>query len=283
VLGIDVGWSPRRATTGLCLLTWDAAEVTWALARARWDEASRDRAASIGALLDGRRELLAVAVDGPLRPGLAYRPGHRCAEALLTRGRFQLARRGSPASTAGGHGPRLHAEACRLAALAVTLADVAPAEHPIAISTRQVVEAFPNFFLGVLCDDDDYPERPRQRRRWTDTLYRLREGATDIPARMQRLLASLLPRRAVAGQWGLRNHEDIAALACALAALCVAAGEFVAVGSEQDGAIVLPPLGHWGRDARGRRWAEAWIGDNVTAMKASGAVLAIAGKEHDRP
>lgn len=36
------------------------------------------------------------------------------------------------------------------------------------------------------------------------------------------------------------NHDDRAALVCALSALCVAKGDFVAVGDE-DGWIILPP------------------------------------------
>lgn len=279
VLGIDAGWSEHRATTGLCLLAWDTGSVTWELARARRDEAGLEREAALGRLIRGERGLLAVAVDGPLRPHLEHAVSHRCGEALLTRGGFQRHRRGSPASTAGGHGPRLHAEASSLARLAVRVADVAPARHTVAIEKRCVVEAFPNFFLGVLCDDVDYPRRPATRRRWTDTLFPLRRGRTDIPSRLRGLLASLLGGRAVAGRWDLRNHEDIAALVCALTALCVAAGEFVAVGSERDGFIVLPPLGHWGRDSSGRRWAEAWIGDNLTAMRDfEGGALVVAGR-----
>jgi hypothetical protein len=39
----------------------------------------------------------------------------------------------------------------------------------------------------------------------------------------------------------VRNHDDRAALVCALTALVVAKGEFVAVGDDVDGWMILPP------------------------------------------
>jgi hypothetical protein len=55
------------------------------------------------------------------------------------------------------------------------------------------------------------------------------------------LRRGLLPGRAVATGWAsVTNHDDRAALVCALTALGVASGNYVAVGDD-DGWIVLPP------------------------------------------
>lgn len=265
VLGIDVGYSERRATTGLCVLTWGPHDVTWTVARARHDEAHR-RATLRRLLGDDPSPVLAVGVDGPLRPFLVYETSYRCADALLARGRF--ARRGKPGQTSSGGGRRLHAEACRLVALTLEETAVAPACQPCAISDHAVCEVFPNLFLGVLCDDRDYPARPHRARQWTDALYTLRGRTTDMRRRLAALLSDLAGPRRTAATWNVADHDERAALVCALAALGLAAGRFVAAGSPRDGWIMLPPADHWGRGARGERWAWRALRENLTSVAA---------------
>jgi hypothetical protein len=69
---------------------------------------------------------------------------------------------------------------------------------------------------------------------------------------LQLLLAHLLTERELAlPLQDVTNHDDRAALVCALTALSVAAGDFTAVG-DADGWIVLPPrrfLRSWARAA----------------------------------
>ncbi len=273
VLGIDVGWSDARATTGLCVLSWGPREVTWTVARARSDASGR-RAALRRLLAGDGSPVLAVAVDGPLRPALSYEASYRSCDALLARGRF--ARRGKPGQTNSGSGRRLHEEACRLTALALEEVTVAPARHACAIDDRAVVEAFPNLFLGVLCDDGDYPERPHRARQWTDTLYELKRRRTNMQRRLIELLRGLADRRAIAGPWDIRDHDERAGLVCALAALCVAAGRFVAVGSPKDGWIILPPGDHWGRGEGRERWAWRVLRDNLASVAADFPDAAVA-------
>jgi hypothetical protein len=257
VLGIDVGWSRRHATTGLCVVRWRQRVVTWAFARARHDEDSRR--AAIAALLGGVEDgVRAVAVDGPLRPDLECRCRYRVCDALLSRGAFR--RRGKVAQTNCPSGFRLHQEAALLAELALEHA-VAPARHRPAIHRRAVVEAFPNLCLGVLCDDDAYPQ-PVRRRHWTDTLY----PGLAKRAKLEALMTTLLPGHRVASAWTeVTHHEDRAALACAVTALGVAAGRYVAVGST-DGWVVLPPAETWGQTNGGDAWAERALRENVAAV-----------------
>jgi hypothetical protein len=108
------------------------------------------------------------------------------------------------------------------------------------------------------------------RRRWTDTLYPALVASGRLPA----LLRRLLPGRRLAGDWrAVDDHEDRAALACALTALAVAVGRFVAVGAA-DGWVMLPPREAWGRGEAGR-WAEAALRANVASARRDGHAAAV--------
>src|SRR5712691_8877806 len=261
VLGIDVGYSARRKTTGFCALSWDARTVRWRCENADVD--TRNRHDTLRRLLPAaQRQLLAVAIDGPLLPGLHSTPRYRCAESLLSRGAF--GKRGKPGPTNGARGKDLHKHATRLANLILRECRVGSAAHVPAIHERAIVEAFPNLFLGVLCDEADYPPAARRKRKWTDTLYTWRPGDPVIPRKLRSLLESLLPRREIGGEFGMKDHEKIASFVCALTALCVAANRFVAVGSDDDGSIVLPPLEMWGRGTSASTpWAERELRVNL--------------------
>jgi hypothetical protein len=249
VLGIDVGFSACRKTTGMAALWWDRTRVAWRCRTA--SSRPEDRGAVLDALTSAtHEEVLAVGVDGPLLPDLVDRPTYRGAEALLTWGAF--GKRGKPGAGNAGHGPRLHQEATALARFVLARRSIGRARHAARIHERAVIEAFPNLFLGVLCEDADYPRRPRQRR-WTDALFPL------VHARVRGMLRALLPGRAVDASPAVSGHDNIAAFVCALTALCVVAGRYVAVGAHADGFIVLPPHGAWGPEP----WAERALRTNV--------------------
>ena len=81
VLGIDVGWSPKRKSIAVCRLSWSEREVKWHIRRFRAIEP--DRKDTIKRVVDDH-DLLAVAIDGPLRPGFDEIGHYRSAEYLLT-------------------------------------------------------------------------------------------------------------------------------------------------------------------------------------------------------
>lgn len=237
VLGIDVGYSLTRKTTGFCALAWDESMIGWRCANAGSDEAGRLNSLA-QVLPNGQRRVLAVGLDGPLRPELAEDiTQYRSAESWLSGGSFQ--KRGKPGQTNAGSGRQLHQEATKLAHFALEQLEVEIATTPL-VHMRAVVEAFPNLFLGVLCDEAAYPARPTRHRKWTDTLYLL------VQNKLADLLADLLPGRTITSAWHITDHEEIAALVCALTALCVVAGRYTAVGSPTDGYIILPPTSFWG-------------------------------------
>jgi hypothetical protein len=73
VVGLDVGYSETKASTGLCALSWNGAAVTWVCVNARTDDAHRKATLMSVAPLDQR--VLAAGVDGPLVPGLVPHSG----------------------------------------------------------------------------------------------------------------------------------------------------------------------------------------------------------------
>ncbi len=247
VLGIDVGYSRTRRTTGLCWLVWDGEEIVWRCGVA--GHRRSDRIAVLEALRPPEvTRVSAVAIDGPLRPGLHVEKGHRACESALSRGAF--ARRGKPGSTASGSGADLHRAATARAALATDALDLAASERPESLAGRALFEAFPNLFLGVLCDEAAYPARPIRKRQWTDTLFPL------VGSRLRALVAELLPGRRLAGETPT-GHDETAAFVCGVTALCAARGHYAAIGSPHDGWILLPPRWHWGRAAEGdATWPE---------------------------
>ena len=234
----------------MAALWWTKAEAMWMCKTV--SSRAADRAAMLDALTpEGYDDVLAVGLDGPLLPELATRPTYRCAEMLLTWGTF--GKRGKPGASNAGNGPRLHQEATTLASFAVKRGNIDRAKHAAKIHERAIVEAFPNLFLGVLCNDAQYPLRPRGRR-WTDALFPLALSCLDD------MLTSLLPGRRLPVTRTVSGHDGIAGFVCALTALCIVAGRYVAVGAHADGFIVLPPHDAWGSNS----WAERQLRANVT-------------------
>ncbi len=259
VLGIDVGYSQRKKSTGFCVLWWNANTIDWRCQNAGTDDNSRKQALH-HLLSPDHLDVLAVAIDGPLRPQLVGDSTTcRLSESLLMRGQFQ--KRGKPGATNSGSGPKLHVGATRLAHFILAQVNITSATHLPSIYTKTIVEAFPNQFLGVLCDEVIYPQTPHKKRKWTDTLYPI------VRSKLEDLVKSLLPDRKVNGDWNLDDHEEIAGLVCALSALCVAAHQFVAVGSDDDGYIILPPQVSWGQSEMSSvSWAERELRRNLEAV-----------------
>ena len=230
VLGVDVGFSPTRRSSAVCRLSWDEHGVGWAIRRFR--ALPEEREATILAVA-GAGRLEAAAFDGPLQKGFTVIGRYRLAERMLTR---RLGRRiGKPGQAHAPVGKSLNAAANDCVGVVLRDCDLAPATHVVRIDDRAVVEAFPSAFLGVMLPDPSVLAAVRADR--SDVFYRhLAElGALDG------LLAHLLPGRGLAESLlGVTNHDDRAALVCALTALCVATGDYVAAG-DGDGWIVLPP------------------------------------------
>lgn len=234
VLGIDIGWSGKRRSSNVCRLSWNAESIAWRVRRFRADDDDRCEAIRDAA---GSGELLAVAIDGPLRRGFHEIGRYRSAERVLSRG--ELAKRiGKPGQSNSGNGMKLNMQA-NLAAKAVKrLCRIRPADYAELIDEQAVVEAFPTSFLGVMVP---CPERLSGQAR-SDHYFAHLDGRE----RPHRTLGGLVECLLGARKWqepvhALTDHDDRAAFVCAITALCVACGEFTAVGDGVDGWIVLPP------------------------------------------
>ncbi len=259
VLGLDVGWSTVRRSSAACLLSWDAAQVEARIVRftahpAEYRPVLRD-------LIGGRR-LAAAAFDGPLRGDLAEIGLYRTAERLMTVG---LARHiGKPGQCNSPNGRLLNRAANAYAGDVLAIAEVAPASHAAAIHDRAIAEAFPTSFLGCMLDRG-FREPGRAR---SDS-YFLRLAGDPRGCRLTALVRRLLPGRALGFAPGtIRDHDERAALVCAVTALCVAVRAYVAVGDAQ-GRIILPPRATGGQPGL-QDWAWAIL---AAGAAADGAAL----------
>jgi hypothetical protein len=246
-MGLDVGWATHRPTSAVCRLDWTATTVGWTIARFRALEA--ERLATIGSVAGGMR-LQAVAVDGPLRAGFDVIGRYRVAERMLTRRLQPLI--GKPGQSSAPVGKLLNAAANLCVHAILATCDVAISVHKPAIDAQAFVEAFPGAFLGLMLEE---PATLGARRADRSDIFFQQNAASGV---FDRLLTYLLPGRLASQAWAeVTDHDDRAALVCALTALCVACGDFTAVG-DADGWIMLPP---W---LFIRPWAHAMLEANAS-------------------
>jgi hypothetical protein len=256
VLGIDVGCSAIRRSSAVCRIAWSAHEATWHAARFRAVEP--ERAETIVSVA-GDFPIACAAFDGPLRRGFGPIGRYRTAERMLTRKLLRSIGKPGASSAPVGKLLNTHANACASAVL--RHCDVAPARHATPIDDRAVVEAFPSGFLGVMIDA---PAALAARRHNRSDLFFLRccERRT-----FEGLLRHLLPGRRLARPPSeLTDHDERAAFVCALTALCVAAGDYTAVG-DHDGWIILPPY------ALLQPWAKEDLEANAAAETGAAALF----------
>lgn len=230
VLGVDVGCSPTKRSGSVCRLEWSADAIWWSLARFRAVEPEREQTI---VRIAGENRLAAAAFDGPLRGSLDIIGRYRAAERMLTRRLQPLI--GKPGQSSAPVGKLLNGHANACAQIVLSRCDLAPAGYDIRIHERAILEAFPSAFLGLLIDDPAALNARRGDR--SDTFYQHLAACGGI----ERLLHRFLPSRSLREPLTtVTNHDDRAALVCALTALCLAGGDYTAVGDD-DGWIVLPP------------------------------------------
>ncbi|MFO1184426.1 MAG: DUF429 domain-containing protein [Bauldia sp.] len=230
VIGIDVGYSPTRRSSAACRLDWSGEEISWEIERFRAVEPERG---DIIHKVAGGRPLAAAAFDGPVRRGFDSIGRYRTAERMLTRRLGRLI--GKPGQSSAPVGRQLNHHANECARHVVARPDVQIAHHAVRIDGKALVEAFPSSFLGMMIKS---PERVTAKRAdRSDTFFRHLVASGGLLA----LIEYCLPgRRLACDLRDVVNHDDRAALVCALTALVVAAGDFTAVG-DSDGWIILPP------------------------------------------
>lgn len=228
VLGIDVGFSLTRKSSAVCRLDWDRTSIKWTIKRFR--ALPKEREDTIRDV-SGGAQLLAAALDGPLRRGFGIIGAYRTAERMLTR---RLKRRiGKPGQASTPVGKNLNSAANDCAKAVLEICSLAETRHETRIYDRAIVEAFPSSFLGLLLED---PGKIAASRKDRSDKFFIAAAQTMI-----KLLQHLLPGRTLCKSLtDVTNHDERAALVCALTALGVVAEDFTAVGDE-NGWIILPP------------------------------------------
>ena len=230
VLGIDVGCSPTRRSSAVCRLDWTGTTYSWTIDRFRASDPERSDA--IRRMAEGH-SIACAAFDGPLRSDLNEIGVYRVAELMLTRQLRPFIGKPGQSSSPVGKLLNHHANECAKAVLALDV--VADAHHPQRLVAQAIVEAFPSSFLGLLIEDPASLNARRGDR--SDTFYSHLASCGGL----DRLAGHLLPGRAAAEPFAkVSNHDDRAALICALTALALAANDYTAVG-DANGWIVLPP------------------------------------------
>lgn len=261
VLGIDVGYAKKRKSSGVALLYWNGGAIVWEAIHC----AARDVGETVKRLLKGYgvSVLDAVGIDGPLAQRFGRIKGYRSVDALFMRGEFM--RRGS-AAKAVDDSPFVE----KTRETAIWVRDhlkVKPWDETggFRIHSKRIVEAHPVQFLGVQLTEkwfDGNGQALKGNRKKSDAFYQALQ-AEDQPLR--RLVERLVPEARLARPLEFAsNHDDRAAVVCALTALCAALGRYVAVGDPENGAVVLPPVESWGGLPR---WAETEMQSSLEEIR----------------
>ncbi|HSY49785.1 MAG TPA: hypothetical protein VLC46_13310 [Thermoanaerobaculia bacterium] len=214
LVGVDIGFSQHRRTNGIAVFRGGS------LVRAeRLSVAERDEALKSLAHVD------IVAIDAPLLPLGTSETFRRQCERTFSRGAFQ--KRCKPGmSHIRGTGQTLRQHGGRAAAQLIDANAVSTPEQalPHLLFGSNIVEAFPNAFLGVVVPDEDFVNAQRLKRGGKfDWLYncwisrRLFEVIVD---------AAHLPDSIARRCRTETDHDIRAALVCLLTAGLFSTGNF---------------------------------------------------------
>lgn len=204
-----------------------------------------------------------LAIDGPVLSDL--RDDSRPCEKVFVWAPFQ--RRCKPGETSGKS--RLRQEGCEIADQFAEKVSGSRcgAEFPRVLLGTNVVEAFPNTFLGVMLPESNFLNAPKLKRgKKFDWLFNKSLGTWD---RLRGLVEWECAKLWEALETNA-DHEERAALICVLTAVCVLRGKYVAVGEPEGGYFFLPPWSAWEdwakcglrrnrEDSRLSRRIEVWI------------------------
>jgi len=236
LLGIDVGFSKDRPTTGIA---WSKNyEFGSARTHSDWERRSRH--------IPAATSFSVIAIDGPLVPigsddGLA-----RLCERLFIRGAFQT--RCKPGLSNHGYGKDLRRAASQTAEQFLHLSTPSESIGKAIRPGTSIIEAFPNAFLGVLLPEARFALPAAGKRKKFDWLYdhAVDSGVLCFLFRAldwcnQPLLDAVLAEK---------DHEKRAAWICLLTAACAASSKSEVVGDDAGGWFWLPPSDLWAPWAR---------------------------------
>ncbi len=270
VVGIDIGFSEQRRSTAVAAIDLSADRTV--LGVRRCTAARSDISAALADVLGPEARAAACAIDGPLRPGLALSSRRRLCERLLVLGK--MGKRCRPGEVLTPQGFRLHQAATAAATLVAPRVLPPPAcvpEKVLPVPPAALCEAFPSAFMAFLVPEGSFDHLalvPRGRK--TDWLYEEMLAGRSFAAMLADLLGARSTRHLMRQMAAVTNHDERAAVVCAVTALCLIRCRFAAVGDDKGGYIILPPR---------ERWAP-WVAD---ALDASIAALRTRGIRASAP
>jgi len=236
LIGFDIGFSKTRHTSAVARFGENV--LLCERATSEWSNRAR---------ILGSRVADVIAVDGPILKDIKY--SQRLCETVFARGSF--GRRCKPAfSHVPGTGRMFRTAtketAGRLASL--THGQNMDCAFPRVIEEKNIVEAFPNAFLGVLLPDSFFQVMPKLKRgKKFDWLYDQCQKAEVFRSVLDLVGEGSLPIAKIEEN---RDHEERAALICLLTAAGVAVGRYTAIGENGGGYFFLPPFTLWAVWAR---------------------------------
>jgi hypothetical protein len=238
VAGIDVGLTLVGRTSGVCRTGLSGEVVTHTYI----DRLSRSAA------LGRNLRFSVLAIDGPVLPEgqLHYLP--RPCEKVFVWGAFQKRCKCGESQVSGtGQALRRAGIETAHAFAAEVSSDSCGRDFPRVFGAHNVVEAFPNAFLGISLPETAFESTPARGEKF-DWLYDewIRH---QIPAQLRATVAWDRD-----GFWQAilvnKHHDERAALVCAVTGICVLRGSYVAVGEASGGYFFLPPWNTWAPWAR---------------------------------
>ena len=233
LLGVDVGFSKSKRTTGLAWLANSAVET--ALTGSSWPERSHSLPRNV--------RFSIVALDAPIVPAENYNVFRGCERAFYGGAFSTRCRPGL--SHHGTRGLALR-DAGREAAQqfsAVLEPDALPV-GPSVLPIKPIIEAFPNAFMGVLLPEKSFSGWSKALgKAKSDWLY---EQVVEAGL-FRKLLSKLNPAspailRKFEEAW---HHDERAALICLLTAMFARSGDVTIIGDTSGGWFWLPPMTVW--------------------------------------
>jgi hypothetical protein len=224
LLGVDVGFSERRKTTGLAWFT--QGQIGVAVVGTSWAERE-------SALPSGVR-FTRIALDAPLLPSEALRP--RPCEAVFYGRPFW--NRCRPGLSHHGRGLLLR-NAGKVAG--AQFASLLTSRHPVHDVIRApAIEAFPNAFLGVLTNEQEFRAANLSRRHRSDWLYGIAVRSGAFKRILQRLgWCDPAIEKVIINE---TDHDKRAALVCLMTAALADRLDATAIGDPAGGGSGYRPF-----------------------------------------
>ena len=233
IAGLDIGFSKKIKTNSV---------VFWRDGKIEKQENThfKDALKLIQGAAKAHGKFSVIAIDGPILARGSPEKHVRAVERLFIRNKF--AKRCKPGMSHWGMGLKL-GQASNCAANALESSAVCAGKFPEKVRDTMIVETFPNAFLGLCLGDNIYAKMPKFKRgKKFDWLYN-QAMEQNIIAKFSGLNAqekTLWHQTCIAEC----DHEKRAGLICALQALLVLRGNYVAIG-DRSGWFFLPALEAW--------------------------------------